>query len=85
MRVAPERDLVYSRGPREVVVQIDLDGRRADQTRRAPMNLAIVLDRSGSMEGAKLEKARQAAAMASATTESNHGSSLSQVAAPSAA
>ena len=28
------------------------------------MNLAIVLDRSGSMEGAKIEKARQAAAMA---------------------
>ena len=28
------------------------------------MNLAIVLDRSGSMQGAKIEKARQAAAMA---------------------
>jgi Ca-activated chloride channel family protein len=64
LRVAPERDLVYSRGTREVVVQIDLDGRRPDQARRAPMNLAVVLDRSGSMQGAKIEKARQAACVA---------------------
>jgi Ca-activated chloride channel family protein len=64
LRVSPERDLVYSRGPREVVVQIDLDGRRPDRTRRAPMNLAVVLDRSGSMQGAKIEKARQAACVA---------------------
>jgi Ca-activated chloride channel family protein len=61
LRVAPERDLVYSRGSREVIVQIDLDGRRPDRIRRAPMNLAVVLDRSGSMRGAKIEKARQAA------------------------
>jgi len=64
LRVAPERDLVYSRGPREVVIQIDLDGRRPDQARRAPMNLAVVLDRSGSMQGPKIEKARQAACVA---------------------
>jgi Ca-activated chloride channel family protein len=64
LRVAPERDLLYTRGPREVIVQIDLDGRRPDQARRAPMNLAVVLDRSGSMQGAKIEKARQAACVA---------------------
>jgi hypothetical protein len=28
LRVTPERDLVYARGSREVIVQIDLDGRR---------------------------------------------------------
>jgi Ca-activated chloride channel family protein len=68
LRVTPERDLLYSRGPREVVVQIDLDGRRTDvdtdKRHRAPMNLAVVLDRSGSMQGAKIEKARQAACVA---------------------
>jgi Ca-activated chloride channel family protein len=64
LRVTPERDLLYSHGSREVVVQIDLDGRRPDTSRHAPMNLAVVLDRSGSMQGAKIEKARQAACVA---------------------
>lgn len=64
LRVAPERDYVYRLGPREVIVQVEVEARKSDDARRAPMNLAIVLDRSGSMEGAKLEKARQAAAMA---------------------
>jgi Ca-activated chloride channel family protein len=45
-------------------VQIDLDGRRPDSAHHAPMNLAVVLDRSGSMQGPKIEKARQAACVA---------------------
>jgi Ca-activated chloride channel homolog len=64
LRITPERDFVYRLGPREVIVQVEVEARRNDEARRAPMNLCIVLDRSGSMEGAKLEKARQAAAMA---------------------
>jgi Ca-activated chloride channel family protein len=64
LRVTPERDYVYRLGPREVIVQVEVEARKNDDGRRSPMNLAIVLDRSGSMEGAKLEKARQAAAMA---------------------
>ena len=64
LRVTPERDYVYRLGPREVIVQVEVEARKSDDVRRAPMNLSIVLDRSGSMEGAKLEKARQAAAMA---------------------
>jgi len=64
LRVTPERDYVYRLGPREMIVQVEVEARKSDDTRRAPMNLSIVLDRSGSMEGAKLEKARQAAAMA---------------------
>jgi Ca-activated chloride channel family protein len=64
LRVAPERDYVYRLGPREVIVQVEIEARKSDDTRRAPMNLCVVLDRSGSMEGAKIEKARQAAAMA---------------------
>jgi Ca-activated chloride channel family protein len=64
LRVTPERDYVYRMGPREMIVQVEVEARKNDEARRSPMNLAIVLDRSGSMEGAKLEKARQAAAMA---------------------
>src|SRR3954463_13295355 len=64
LRVAPDRDCIYRSGPREVIVQVEIEARKSDDTRRAPMNLAVVLDRSGSMEGAKIEKARQAAAMA---------------------
>lgn len=65
LRVAPERDLVYSGGSREVIVQVDLDAKKPDHSaKRAPMNLAVVLDRSGSMQGAKLEKAKQGACVA---------------------
>jgi len=64
LRVAPEREVVYNGGAREVVVQIDLDARRPEHGKRSPMNLALVLDRSGSMQGAKIEKARQAACVA---------------------
>ena len=64
LRVTPEREFIYKSGPREVIVQVEIEGRKVDDGRRSPMNLAIVLDRSGSMEGAKIEKARQAAAMA---------------------
>jgi len=64
LRVLPDRDYVYRLGPRELIVQVEIEARKSDDTRRAPMNLCVVLDRSGSMEGAKIEKARQAAAMA---------------------
>ena len=64
LRVSPERDLIYSNGSREVVVQIELDARRPERGRRSPINLAVVLDRSGSMQGAKIEKAKQAACVA---------------------
>ena len=64
LRVSPERDLIYSSGSREVIVQIELDARRPERGRRSPINLAVVLDRSGSMQGAKIEKAKQAACVA---------------------
>jgi len=64
MRVVPERDVLLTGNAREVVVQIEIEGRRPEHVERVPMNLAIVLDRSGSMAGAKLEKARQAACVA---------------------
>ena len=64
LRVTPERDYIYRLGPHEVIVQVEVEARKNDDGKRSPMNLCVVLDRSGSMEGAKLEKARQAAAMA---------------------
>ena len=65
LRVAPERDLVYSRGSREVIVQVDLAAKKPERGgKRAPMNLVVVLDRSGSMQGAKIEKAKQGACVA---------------------
>jgi Ca-activated chloride channel family protein len=62
LKLEPDRGFVLSGSPQEVVVRIDLTA--AGHTRklkRTPLNLAVVLDRSGSMTGAKIEKARQGA------------------------
>lgn len=64
LTVSPERDVIPTAGGRETVVQIELRAGEAARKRTLPINLAVVLDRSGSMAGAKLEKARQAAAVA---------------------
>jgi len=46
-------------------IKISLDGfERAGRTERTPANVAIVLDRSGSMGGEKIQHAREAAIMA---------------------
>jgi Ca-activated chloride channel family protein len=62
LKLEPDRDYVLSGSPREVVVKIDLAAiDHKTKSLRTPLNLAVVLDRSGSMTGAKIEKARQAA------------------------
>jgi len=62
LKLEPDREFLLSGSPQEVVVKIDLTAAgHQKRLKRTPLNLAVVLDRSGSMTGAKLEKARQAA------------------------
>src|SRR5437016_3895821 len=62
LKLEPDRDFLLSGSPQEVVVKIDLSAiDKKRKSRRTPLNLAVALDRSGSMTGAKIEKARQAA------------------------
>lgn len=65
LSVTTDRPLIaVGSGPGEVIVRIDLEGLPAtSRVARRPLNLSVVLDRSGSMRGAKLEQARQAAEM----------------------
>lgn len=48
-------------GQREVYLKADIDAANVGATDRAPVNLALVLDRSGSMAGEKIEQCRKAA------------------------
>jgi Ca-activated chloride channel family protein len=62
LKLEPDRDFLLVGSPEEVVVKIDLAAAATKVKRkRTPLNLAVALDRSGSMTGAKIEKARQAA------------------------
>src|SRR5690606_4788976 len=62
LRTSVDRPLLETGGGgSRVVVKIEVEGRHRPRPKRDPLNLAIVLDRSGSMSGAKLEQAKQAA------------------------
>ena len=53
LKLMPDRDVVLRGQPQEVVVKIDLSAiAEKRKTRRTPVNLAVVLDKSGSMTGA---------------------------------
>ncbi len=62
LRTSLDRPIIdLDGGDRRVVIKIEVEGAKRDVRARMPLNLAIVLDRSGSMSGAKLEQAKQAA------------------------
>ncbi|MEM6884564.1 MAG: VWA domain-containing protein [Verrucomicrobiota bacterium] len=61
VKVVPEKGYIVPSAQDDVVFSIDVTGANIKNPQRVPLNLAVVLDRSSSMSGAKIEQARQAA------------------------
>ena len=61
LQLDPDRRLVAAGQEQEVVVKIDVNSETEARPNRLPLNIAVVIDHSGSMAGAKIEKTKQAA------------------------
>lgn len=59
--IAPERRVLAADRPEAAIVKIGLTGAALPAGERPPVNLALVLDRSGSMTGDRIARARAAA------------------------
>jgi Ca-activated chloride channel homolog len=57
----PSGRYVLANGDGELFLDVSLAGLAGDSKRKLPINLALVIDRSGSMAGQKLEHAKEAA------------------------
>ena len=60
LQVTPSASVIAADKPAEVFVRLRLKGLALAATKRPPINLALVVDTSGSMVGAAIEKARDA-------------------------
>lgn len=56
-----DRPVLDAHGDRKVILRVDLQGLRRQLSERPPLNIALVIDRSGSMAGDKLDRAKEAA------------------------
>ncbi len=61
LRVELDQPVLPADCVQTAIVKVTLEGIHVPQRHRAPVNVAIVIDRSGSMGGEKIEHARQAA------------------------
>lgn len=58
------QDAYYVGADNKTYLRIDLEGARHRDAPRTPVNIAIVIDKSGSMNGSKIAQAKEAAIMA---------------------